>query len=319
MKALYVGNFEPEHSSESHIRKALSHNKIDVTSFQENNYQEWPLLPAMVKDHDFVLWTRTGWNPPVPPTLQYQMLSAAKDAGVPVVGFHLDKWWDLKRVNQVYTEPFFRSDLVITADGGHEEQFKAAGVNHHWLAPGVSLPECQRTPVYRPELAHEIIFCGSWNEYHPEWSYRLELCNWLRRTYGDRVAMYPRLGQHALRGQDLVDLYHSSKVMVGDSCLVGNATHYWSDRIPETLGRGGFLIHPKVVGMDDHYTDGEHLVTYNLGDFTKLKELIDHYVDADEERQTIAQAGKDHVLETATYEVRMAQVVEILRSKGMIS
>lgn len=298
--------------------RALLHNGIEVEQFQENFLDSWDRLPKVIEKFDFVLWTRTGWQPPIPVHKQLTVLEAGRAAGVPVVGYHLDKWWDLKREKEVFIEPFFQSDLVITADGGHEEQFKSANVNHVWFPPGVSLKECERMPQVRPELANEVVFCGSWNGYHPEWGYRLDLCNWLQNIYGNRVVMYPRPGQHALRGQDLVDLYYNSKVMVGDSCLVNSAINYYSDRIPETLGRGGFLIHPGVEGMQNHYTAGEHLITYTMGDWEQLKSLIDYYVDNDQARQKIALAGRNHVLANHTYEVRIIQLVELLKQKGML-
>lgn len=298
--------------------RALVHNGIEVEKFQENLLDSWERLPKVIEEFDFVLWTRTGWDPPIPAHKQFAVIEAGRTAGVPVVGYHLDKWWDLNRESQIYTEPFFRADLVITADGGHEEQFKSAGVQHHWMPPGVSLKECKRTPLVRPELAHEVVFCGSWNGYHPEWGYRLDLCRWLQETFNDRVTMYPRPGEHALRGQDLVDLYYNSKVMVGDSCLVGSAVNYWSDRVPETLGRGGFLIHPGVEGMQNHFTAGEHLITYTMGDFTQLKSIIEYYLENDEERQAIASSGRKHVLANHTYEMRMTQLIALLKERGML-
>lgn len=313
-----ISEFEPEHSTENHVYRALLHNGIEVEQFQENLLDSWDRLPKVITEFDFVLWTRTGWQPPIPAHKQLAVIEAGRVAGVPVVGYHLDKWWDLARESQIYSEPFFRSDLVITADGGHEEQFKEVGVNHYWMPPGVSLQECERTPRVRPELAHEVVFCGSWNGYHPEWGYRLDLCNWLQNTYGNRVVMYPRPGQHALRGQDLVDLYYNSKVMVGDSCLVNSAQNYFSDRVPETLGRCGFLIHPGVEGMQHHFTTGEHLITYTMGDWTQLKGLIDYYVENDGERQKIAEAGRKHVLAKHTYEVRMNQLIKLLEQKELL-
>lgn len=319
MNIAYVGNFDAEHSTENHVRIALEYNGHTVDRYQENNLNDWYRLPSRVKNYDFVLWTRTGWNPPIPEDTQCAVINMCCDTGIPIVGYHLDRWWGLNREDQVRNEPFFRSNLVITADGGHEEQFKEANVNHVWFPPGVSLQECERTPQIRSELSHELVFCGSWNSYHAEWGYRLELCNWLQSTYSNRITMYPRLGHHALRGQDLVDLYYNSKVMVGDSCLSGNITNYWSDRIPETLGRGGFLIHPGVEGLQNHFTPGEHLVTYTMGDWDQLQELIEYYSHHDEERQAIVAAGKKHVMETATYEVRMEQLVGLLKERGMLN
>lgn len=325
MKVAYVGNFEPEHSTENHVYRALAHNDHEVMQFQENNRDRWSQLTASVGEFDMVLWTRTGWPPDVRASdeTQHGMMAAARAAGVPVVGYHLDRWWGLNRTHEVHSEPFFKADLVITADGdpSHQEAFENAGVNHHWMPPGVSLHECLRQPRLINEYAHDIIFVGSWMEYHKEWKYRLSLVHFLKKTYGDhgkKFGLYPRPGQHALRGQPLVDLYHSSKVVVGDSCLNGGITHYWSDRIPETLGRRGFLIHPEVEGLREHFSPGEHLATYELGNWDQLRAVIEEYLLDDERRNRIANQGQAHVLQNHTYEVRMQQLVKLLTDRGMI-
>lgn len=319
MRVGYIGNFEPEHSTESHVYRALTTNGHDVERFQENHFARWDDLARSIGNFDFVLWTRTGWDPPVPPDKQQAVLNAGRAAGTPVVGFHLDRWFGLNREPEIVRSLFFKSDLVITADGdpNHQRRFEASGVNHHWMPPGVSRGECERVAQPRPEFAHDVVFCGSSHYYHAEWGYRLELVRWLEATFGNRLGLYPR-DQPALRGQPLVDLYGNAKVMVGDSCLNGGITHYWSDRIPETLGRGGFLIHPYVEGIEEHFVDGQHLVLYPLGDFARLKELVEYFVANDGVRREIAAAGRAHVLEHHTYERRMEQVVNLLAERGML-
>lgn len=313
----YVGNFGAEHSTENHVKRAMTNNGHTVTPFQENEVACWEDLVDRVTEFDFVLWTRTGWDPPVPVHLQHAILQRSEAAGKAVVGFHLDRWFGLNRENQIKTEPFFRSTIVFTADGGRQKEFAERGVNHVWLPPGVSRDECLREPRRRREFLHDVVFCGSSDWYHSEWSYRIDLVRWLEKTFRGRLGVYPR-DKPALRGQDLVDLYGNAKVMVGDSCLAGGAKYYWSDRIPETLGRGGFLIHPYVVGIEDHFTDEEHLALYQLGDFDMLKELIEKYVADDAERERIAKAGKEHVLANHTYEVRTEQMLDILAERGLV-
>lgn len=319
MRVGYIGNFEPEHSTENHVLRALHNTGHEVTTFQENQFGRWDDVANEVGDFDFVLWTRTGWDPPVPADKQAFLSERSAGAGVPLVGYHLDRWWGLNREYQLRDDPFFKIDLVVTADGdpSHQEKFAALGINHMWMPPGVSRDECARTPNVVPGLMHDIVFCGSSQSYHNEWSYRLQLVQWLESTFGDRLGLYPR-DKPALRGQELFDLYNNSKVMVGDSCLNGGIRNYWSDRIPETLGRGGFLIHPWVEGIDDHFTDGKHLVTYPLGDFGRLHELIEYFVASDAMRRDIAAAGRAHVLEHHTYERRMEQLVEALKARGMV-
>lgn len=320
MRVGYLGNFEPEHSTENHVAHALRHNGHEVVQFQESDHDAWTAAARVqMPSLDFLLWTRTGWHPPIPLHLKDELIAAGKGHGKAVVGFHLDRWFGLNREPEIAKDHFFRADLVFTADGHppHQERFEKLGVNHKWLPPGVSLRECKRKPRIRAQYQHDVVFVGSTESYHKEWDYRLRLARWLESTFGDRIGIYPR-NKPALRGQPLVDLYGSAKVMVGDSCLNGNITNYWSDRIPETVGRGGFLIHPYVQGLEDHFEIDKHLVTYELGNFDELREKIEYYVAHDDERQAIAAAGKEHVMEHHTYERRMEQVVGELQARYML-
>lgn len=309
MRFAQIGNFDPAHSTENELRRAIGAAGHDVECFQENKPGIFLDIASRIGDFDLVLWTRTGWDPPVPPADQFRLLLAAERASVPTVGYHLDRWFGLHREGQVSTEPFFRVAHLFTADGGHQDRFGAAGVYHQWLPPAVSEFECHGgSEVAR--FRSDVAFVGSWQHgYHAEWTHRPDLIGFLRRTFGDQVRFWPAPGEHAVRGDDLRDLYASTKVNVGDSCLAGGANRYWSDRIPETLGRGGFLIHPRVEGLDEHFEPGAHLATWEIGDWTDLAEQIRFYVHNDHERTKIAAAGRAHVLEHHTYTVRIGQIL----------
>lgn len=311
VRVAQVGNFGPPHSTENELRRALDALGVDVDCWQENEPGAFLRLADKVGRYDWVLWTRTGWDPPIPADEQNALLTAAAAAGVPTVGYHLDRWWGLGRQPQVFSEPFFSCSVMFTADGGHQQEFAAASVNHYWMPPGVSEFEC-RPGTPRPEFASDVAFVGSWRPgYHTEWKHRPALIRWLERS-GLDVNFWPQPGAPAVRGDDLRDLYASVKVLIGDSCLAGDATHYWSDRIPETVGRGGFLLHPEVEGLAEHFTPGEHLDTWPLGDFDALGAKIAYYLDRDYERHRITEAGRAHVLASHTYTVRMRQVADHL-------
>lgn len=326
MRWAYVGNFGVPFTTENEVARALEANGHEVERLQENGVQTWQRLTAGTFDADVLLWTRTGWDWKViagwsheeAMDVQRAALANMRRLGIPTVGYHLDRWWGLDREGQVHDDAFFGVDLLCTADGGHELEWATAGVNHHWFSPGVSEFECVAgTP--RPLYTSDIAFVGSWRPgYHAEWKHRPQLVHFLRTTYGKRCRFWPLKGRPAVRQEALRDLYASTKVNVGDSCLVGDVTRYWSDRIPETLGRGGFLLHPYVEGIEEHFTDGKHLRLWPLGDFGELRRLIDHYVANDVERRSIADAGRQHVLETATYTVRMRQLFDLLRTEGLV-
>ena len=119
--------------------------------------------------------------------------------------------------------------------------------------------------------------------------------------------MFPTPGRPGIRGKDLQDLYASVKVLIGDSCLAGGIGRYWSDRVPETTGRGGFLIHPQVVGLEIQHPD---LATYPLGDFAALDKLIDRYLRNPDQRAESATINRTHTLEVHTYQQRMRRLFE---------
>jgi hypothetical protein len=310
MKLAYIGNFKPEHSTESHVRTALLSHGHTVVRIQEDNPDDWENLIAKIAKLDFVLWTSTtAFAQKIGPKTQLRMLAAAKAAGVKTVGYHLDRWHGLDREPYLYTAPFFRCDLVITANGGAD--WAEVGINHVWLPPAVSLPETE-LGEFNAAYASTVTFVGTWRGYHAEWDHRAFLIDWLKNTYPRDVRFWPRPGQPAVRGKELRDLYASVKVVVGDSCLAGGATHYWSDRIPETLGRGGFLIHPNVEGLTDHFTPAEHLMVWEAGDFDALQAIIERAITDTTWAREIAMRGRDHVREHHTYERRVEQIIELL-------
>lgn len=332
MKVVQIGNFGAPHSTENHLRLAMGVHGWDVRPVQENQHGGTAFSTAAdeaEKGADFVMWTRTLWDWNAIGTSQRhvydeqrRMLDRCRAAGVPVVGYHLDRWWGLKRETEITEEaaPFFFVDLLVTADGGHDKQWADAGVNHVWFLPAVLGLECEPTRP-DPRFRAYVSFVGSHQGYHPEWGHRAELVRRLR-DYGCRF--WPEPGAPAVRGADLRALYASTLVNVGDSCLVPAAdgspmTRYCSDRIPETLGRGGFLVHPRVEGVTDvPWTSGIDLYAWNLGDWDDFAAVMELVMNDHDLRRVVAEHGRARTLEYHTYEVRMLELVKVLDGAGWL-
>lgn len=316
MNIAQIGNLVPPHSTENEVRRALTEALgHTVWTVQEDNNNRWSVLIERIAEFDVVIWTRTAdLCKRIPLAVQREMLVKARRAGTPTIGYHLDRFHGLQgRTEAVWTEPYFHCEFFVNTDGAHAAEFAAAGVNAVWSPPGVSEFEC--TPgMPRDEYRSDVCFIGSWRSYHDEWPHRTQLTTHLR----DRgAAMWPKPGEHAIRQENLRDLVASSTIIVGDSCLApradGGPMHsYLSDRLPELIGRGGFLLHPYVDGVTDGtvFTDGEHLVTWKLGDFDDLDRKIDYYLAHPDERERIAKAGAAHVAENLTYTVLLRKVLE---------
>ncbi len=316
MRVVQIGNVgegSSPHSTENELLRAMLSLGWTVDVHHERGL-DWRNVPL---DGDFVLWTHThGFAPEHTHRAQTAMQVRALRAGIPVVGYHLDLWWGLARQRQVGDEPFFRSDRVCTADGGHDDEWAALDVAHRWFPPAVSAAECVRgTP--RAEYTSDIAFLGSWDGgYHAESEHRHKLVGWLRDTYGDRVRFWPERGQPAVRGPALRDLVASTKVVVGDSCLVPTLARYWSDRVPEMLGRGALLMHPDVLGLVEQHP---HTVTWEAGEWAQLDALIDYWCDDTDVRVQRAKDGRAHTRAFHTYMVRMEQLAFMLHNEGLVT
>lgn len=330
MQCVYLGNFVPEHSTENHVLQALRTNSHTVRTMQENDPTTFL---SMASDHfdwgqtQMVLWTRTGWDwnrilrggEAQAHRHQRAMLEQASARNIPVVGYHLDIWWGLNREHQVSTEPFFESTLMVTADGGHDAEWASVGVDHAWLPPAVATAQA-KCGNHRGQFISDLAFVGSWQAgYHPESAHRHALVDWLQKNFPKQCAFYPRRGEQPIRGALLADLYRSTKIVIGDSCFTGTGlANYWSDRIPETLGRGGLLLHPNVPGMERFFTDGMDLLTWDAGDFDALGALIERTLVDGLQRENIQRQGRRTVLEGHTYEIRMQQLMTILQERNLL-
>lgn len=317
IRIAYLGNFGPSFSTENHVALSLEELGHEVVRLQEGEVKAVEVACRTLEaEADLFLHTQTLGLAMTGGTVgeRFSMLDQLRTFGIPSVGFHLDRWWGLDREDSVRTEPFFRCDLLFTADGGHEQEFAAAHVNHVWSAPAVYKAEAVRGTA-REEFLSDIAFVGNWKGgYHGEANHRLALIKHLRRRWGRRVKFWPR--ETTIRGQDLADLYASTKVVVGDSCLLpGDRGFYWSDRVPETVGRGGVLLHPEVEGLDEQFTDGVHMVAWELGNWAELDEKIYQLLDEPSRREAIAVAGHAHVREHHTYENRLQRVLEITQDR----
>lgn len=234
------------------------------------------------------------------------------DAHVPIVAWLTNIFHGVSRREiQVKTNPIFKADVVFTTDGGHDAEWKKAGVNHVCLRQGIYEPEAYLGEPTYPTTA-DIVFIGS--VYENIWPYRKKLVDWLKDKYGDR---FQHLGERGdIRHDDLNNLLATAKIVVGDSVY---SPHYWSNRVYEVIGRGGFLIHPVVEGLDAEFTPYKHYIPYHYGDFGGLKEKIDYYLTHEAERREIQLAGFEHAKRYHTYKHRVVKLLHELIDQKVIT
>lgn len=165
----------------------------------------------------------------------------------------------------------YKADIVITTDGDDE---------YPTIRQAVHKPE---KIMLKGKKIYDVIFVGS-------------VYDKIRREMIERVK--PKVFNDK-RGLDLNRLLGQTKIVLGDSYPASN---YWSNRVYEMTGRGGFLIHPKVEGLP------KYIPQFERG---KEKQMIKYYLENEEEREELR---KRQFKECPTYDDRIKELVKILQS-----
>ena len=288
-KVFYIAQFVRGY--EECVVWALRQHGIDVQTFSwQHSHRN--LVTSLEKDKpDFVLFSKPQ------PTRAQDLLEQCRRLGIITVTWVWDLYWGF-RGKRPYQ---FHSDILLTTDGGHQQDFDAHGYNHSVLRQGIHQPD---HVFYNRNPAYDVAFIGgSGRFYHTE---RGRLVSWLSSTYGRRFKQYTDVRRLALN-RELARV----KVVVGDSYPSPN---YWSNRIYEVIGRGGFFLHPDTQGLDSEFTEGKHYIKYQRGNFVHLKQLIDHWVGDNKQRETICREGFDYCGANYTYTNRVTKLLETVEN-----
>lgn len=220
-------------------------------------------------------------------------LSGLKAFNIKSICWVFDLYFDYPREFRL-KGPQFKADCVFSTDSGHDNKFKELGINHNCVRQGIYRDECYLLP---PDSPRGVVFVGSANPHYPE-----RTCLMERLAEDFEFTWYGKKDTDAVRGDKLNELFSKSKIVVGDSVYSPN---YWSNRIVETLGRGGFLIHRDVPGLKEEYP---YLVTYN-GTYQDLKSKIQYYLTHEDERREIVRKNFDWVKDRYTMDKKCAELL----------
>lgn len=313
MKVAYIGNFQPEYSTENDVRKAFEHLGHTVYKLQENKFRHDVLTDF---DYELILITST-WDDAIPLDRWLTIIKECAEKGIPTATLHLDTFWGKSRGGRRWwLNPMFHTAYIFTADGDYQKEWELFGKNHIWLPPAVR-HNAAHFGKFREDYACDVAFVGSNGVgYHNDvWNYRKELVDALRDMCKKNGWSFKNPGgddPKISRGEDMNDAYRSMKVTIGDSlCLKKEDSHYWSDRVPEAIGRGGLLIMPEIKQLAIEFP---YLQMYPWGDFNKLEEIIKYNLDNDEHRGQMTGAAQELVAQNDTY---VNRVQTILREVGL--
>lgn len=279
MRIAYIGRFK-EVWDEGSIVAGLRMYGHDVLKIDESQLYNNNDLMTLVTDFgaQLVLFNklRIAQQPAA-------FIKMCRMAGLPTVSWTFDLLLGHPaRQDSVATYSFLYADYCFLTDGGHQAEYKALGINKYTLRQGIP-DEFNYMVEAKPTI--DVLFVGTENGTFP---YRQRMLKFLAETYGDRFVWVGKNDPTAVRGHKLNELYASAKIVIGD-CMYGE--NYWSNRVYETLGRGAFLIHPRVKGLEKEYNPYQHYIPYDWADFEQLKEKIDYFLEHPELRDKIRTAA----------------------------
>lgn len=298
MRCLYIGDFKKEHSTENYVSHALKLNGVEVRELQENLVYHIDVVKKLINPKpDFVLFAknRVGIS-------GQALMDFFNNENIKTVTWVFDLYFDLPANRAIRTvfDSNLKANFLFSTDGGHDKEFDKMGYHHKLLRQGIHEKEAIEGNKI-PDVP-EIVFIGS-----VIYADRKRLISFLQETYGDRFKHFGQGGASEVRGTDLNDILATAKIVVGDSYPSDN---YWSNRVYEITGRGGFLLHPEVKGLETEFEYYKEIVPYKWGNLEQLKEIIDFYLTHDAERETIRKAGFDRTRTEYTYTLRVKELLK---------
>jgi hypothetical protein len=165
-------------------------------------------------------------------------------------------------------------------------EFAEKGIKAKWLPHAVEPAAYPNSP--KAIKKYDICFVGYTMQKRSEMLDRLfkEFPNF---WYGQRLF------------NECAEIYRKSRIVFNTS-----AVDDINMRCFEATATGSFLLTEWVPTLDQCFEDGVHLVSYK--DMDEAIEKAHYYLEHEDEREAIAQAGMEHTLANHTYQERVKQL-----------
>jgi spore maturation protein CgeB len=187
---------------------------------------------------------------------------------------------------------------------GTEKMTKDGVKNAVWLPHGVEPRAFPSEP--KTIKKYDICFVG-----HIVSKERLDFLDRMFKEFpnfwfGQRLSRYVKVEEGI--NDDCADIFKKSKIVLNYS-----TNKDFNMRVREATCTGSFLLTDWVYGIDELYEDGKEIVTYKTTE--EAIEKTKYYLEHDEEREKIAEAGMRRTLKDGTYK----QALDVmLKASGII-
>lgn len=260
---------------------------------------------AECKGADLFIWAREHNRDPDGDA--YAMLREIENMGIPTVGVHMDLYWGINirepRVGSI-DQPWWSCQYVFTADGGNQDRFSERGVNHLWMAPAMGVRFFGRhEPTPRSGRLFASFLGSNVRQIHT--SHRYDLVTWASKRYGKQFKHFGLAKK--LYGSAINQMCSTTRFVLGDSAP---APFYWSDRVPNIMGRGGLLAYPRTPGLQELGFDESNMLLYDRYKFEELGDRMDSMSDRDVAE--MSEAGLELVASRHMWKHRLMEIERIV-------
>ena len=212
---------------------------------------------------------------------------------------------------------YFRGyDLIISSLPNFVEHFRRLGIPSelHKLAFESSVVSKLETP----DKKIPVSFVGSLSLHHETRIQLLEhLCSRLDiRVWGQGIEDLPKdslVRRHYVGqawGTEMYQILGSSKITVNHHINI-SGSYANNMRLFEATGVGAMLVTDWKKNLHEIFEPGKEVLAYRTPE--ECSEMIEYYLEHNDERETVAHAGQVRTLREHTYYQRMQELVEIIR------
>lgn len=207
-------------------------------------------------------------------------------------------------------------NLSLFGNSNDINALSARGINADFLQ--ISADHNIYSPLnisHTKEKFPEIVFMG--NNYpnrFPLSSFRLKMCEFLKKTYGDRFGVYGLTWDKSICYKSLMynqrkeaEVYRNCKIAI--NCSHYDLDRYTSDRFFRILLSGAFCLSKEFPCMEEYEPTINFDTFKNLSD---LKNKIDYYLDNDAKRKEIALSGYNKAISEWKWIDRINELFKLL-------
>ena len=227
---------------------------------------------------------------------------------------HFNIMWNISHPDEVTIEEYNQYDYVFIASEVWTQKIMDSV---HLSTPIEALLQCTDPelfyPDYSDEYQHELLFVGNSRKVFRKIIKDLLPTDKDLSVYGKDWKKF--LNKRYIKGKqipysELRKAYSSCKILLNDHWDDMRDKGFVSNRIFDGFASGAFIISDNVEGSENIF--GNTLISYNKS--SELKDLIDNYLDKEEERIKKSKVGRNIVVKHHTFNKRVNKILEVIKS-----